>query len=119
MILWRCFGSVLESPRSTTYDFMENYRNFSLFIILIPTPDFPHFYYMLGGNLGSLLYGDVSVMICQAQEEPKEITKFILSTKRKRNPFENKCLQIVFFYQDTSPIYKMISPKTPKYDKRQ
>ena len=41
---------------------MEKYRNFSLFIILIPTPDFPHFYYMLGGNLGSLLYGDVSVM---------------------------------------------------------
>ena len=34
----------------------------SIFIILIPTPDFPHFYYMLGGNLGSLLYGDVSVM---------------------------------------------------------
>ena len=25
-------------------------------------PRFPHFYYMLGGNLGSLLYGDVSVM---------------------------------------------------------
>ena len=41
---------------------MEKYRNFSLFIILIPTPDFPHFYYILGGNLGSLLYGDVSVM---------------------------------------------------------
>ena len=33
-----------------------------LVIILIPTPDFPHFYYMLGGNLGSHLYGDVSVM---------------------------------------------------------
>ena len=43
------------------YDFMEKYRNFSLFIILVPTPDFPHFYYMLGGNLGSLLYEDVSV----------------------------------------------------------
>ena len=42
---------------------MEIYRNFSLFIILIPTPDFPHFYYILGGNLGSLLYGDVSVML--------------------------------------------------------
>ena len=41
---------------------MEKYRNFSLFIILISTPDFPHVYYMLGGNLGSLLYGDVSVM---------------------------------------------------------
>ena len=27
------------------------------------SPDFPHFNYMLGGNLGSLLYGDVSVMI--------------------------------------------------------
>ena len=37
------------------------------FIILIPTPDFPHFYYMLGGNLGSLLYGDVSVMIYHLQ----------------------------------------------------
>ena len=40
----------------------RNIEIFSLFIILIPTPDFPHFYYMLGGNLGSLLYGDVSVM---------------------------------------------------------
>ena len=34
----------------------------SLVIILIPTPDFPHFYYMFGENLGSLLYEDVSVM---------------------------------------------------------
>ena len=42
----------------------REYRIFSLFIILIPTPDFPHFYYMLGRNLGSLLYGDVSVMSC-------------------------------------------------------
>ena len=42
---------------------MEKYWKLSIFIILIPTPDFPHFYYMLGGNLGSLLYGDVSVMI--------------------------------------------------------
>ena len=38
------------------------YGEISKFFILIPTPDFPHFYYMLGGNLGSLLYGDVSVM---------------------------------------------------------
>ena len=41
---------------------IENFHFLSLFIILIPTPDFPHFYYMLGGNLGSLLYGGVSVM---------------------------------------------------------
>ena len=50
---------------STTYDFMEEYRNFSLIIILILTQDFSDFYYMLGGNLGSLLYGDVSLMSCQ------------------------------------------------------
>ena len=49
---------------------MEKYRNFSLFIILIPTPDFPHFYYTLGGNLGSLLYGDVSVMISSTAASP-------------------------------------------------
>ena len=42
----------------------RNIEIFLLFFILIPTPDFPHFYYMLGGNLGSLLYGDVSVMLC-------------------------------------------------------
>ena len=41
----------------------RNIEIFLSFFILIPTPDFPHFYrYMLGGNLGSLLYGDVSVM---------------------------------------------------------
>ena len=38
---------------------MEKYRKYSLFIILIPTPDFPHFCYILGGNLRSLLKGDV------------------------------------------------------------
>ena len=40
----------------------RNIEIFPSFLILIPTPDFPHFYYMLGGNFGSLLYGDVSVM---------------------------------------------------------
>ena len=40
----------------------KNIENISIFIILILTPNFPHFYYMLGGNLGSLLYGDVSVI---------------------------------------------------------
>ena len=32
------------------------------FSFLIPTPGFPHFYYMLGANLGLLLYGEFSVM---------------------------------------------------------
>ena len=40
----------------------RNIEIFLSFFILIPTPDFLHFYYMLGGNLRSLLYGDVSVM---------------------------------------------------------
>ena len=42
----------------------RNIEKKSIFIILIPTPDFPHFYYVLDGNRGSLLYGDVSVMEC-------------------------------------------------------
>ena len=46
----------------TTYDFMENYRNVSFFISLILTPDFHLTYSKNVGNLGSLLYGDVSVM---------------------------------------------------------
>ena len=41
----------------------RNIEIYSLLSFLVPTPDFPHFYYMLGGNLGSLLYGDVSMMI--------------------------------------------------------
>ena len=32
------------------------------FSFSVPTPGFPHFYYMLGANLGLLLYGEVSVM---------------------------------------------------------
>ena len=33
------------------------------FSFSIPTSGFPHFYYMLGANLGLLLYGEVSVML--------------------------------------------------------
>ena len=57
MVLWRTRRFLYTTK---TYDFMEKFFSF---IILIPTPVFPHFYYMLGGNLGSLLYGDVSVML--------------------------------------------------------
>ena len=62
-MFWMCIriASVRRSYyTSITYNFIEKYRKLSIFIIL--TPDFPHFYYILGGNLGSLLYGDVSVM---------------------------------------------------------
>ena len=84
---------------STTYDFMKKYQNFSLFIILISTPDFPHFYYMLGGNLGSLLYGDVSVMtlctrshnISKAHKKSSYFTK-----KGKKLPLKQPTLLVMF-----------------------
>ena len=51
---------------------MEKYWILYIFIILIPTPDFPHFYYMLGGNLGSLLYRAVSVMWVSANSTGRD-----------------------------------------------
>ena len=36
------------------------------FSFSIPTPGFPHFYYMLGANLRLLLYGVVSVMFVES-----------------------------------------------------
>ena len=62
-MFWMCIR--IRGDSNSHPQHMVLWRNivfFSPFIILIPTPDFPHFYYMLGGNLGSLLYGDVSVM---------------------------------------------------------
>ena len=50
----------------------RNTENYPFFIILIPTPDFPHFNYLLGRNLGSLLYGDVSVMIAPDEAGAEE-----------------------------------------------
>ena len=44
----------------------RNIENYPFLSFLILTPDFPNFYYMLGGNLGSRLYGDVSVMLSLA-----------------------------------------------------
>ena len=46
----------------TTYQCVYlNYLKFSI-RSYVSDPRFSPFYYMLGGNLGSLLYGDVSVM---------------------------------------------------------
>ena len=60
---------------------MEKYRNFSPFFHFDSDPDFPHFYYMLGGNLGSLLYGDVSVMFaCELDSSNVLETVRILSS---------------------------------------
>ena len=68
-----CRGYVLESPRqcdSNSEAILIHIHNILFyhgeilknFIFLILTQDSPHFYYMLCVNLGSLLYGDVSVM---------------------------------------------------------
>ena len=69
-MFWMCIRIASPSNYNTYPQHMILWRNVEIihfFIILIPTPDFPHFHYMLGGNLGSLLYGDVSVMICLAE----------------------------------------------------
>ena len=39
------------------------------FSFSIPTPGFPHFYYILGANLGLLLYGEVFVMTDDVYKE--------------------------------------------------
>ena len=46
------------------------------FSFSIPTPGFPYFYYMLGANLGLLLYGEVSVMMgtCKVFVVPESLS---------------------------------------------
>ena len=52
--------------RLTTYDLMAKYRFFFTFYHFDSDPRYtPFLLYMFGGNLGSLLYGDVSVMFVQ------------------------------------------------------
>ena len=46
-----------------TIQFVNETEIQAIFFILIPTTGFPRFNYMLGANLGLLLYGEVSVMI--------------------------------------------------------
>ena len=48
------------------------------FLFSIPTPGFPHFYYMLGANLVLLLYGEVSVMRCSRLHK-NDILMFIVN----------------------------------------
>ena len=50
------------------HDLSIELRDNLYFSFSIPTPGFPHFYYMLGANLGLPLYREVSVM----QEKTKQ-----------------------------------------------
>ena len=43
------------------------------FSFWIPTPGFPHFYYVLGANLGLLLYGEVSMMKSPIKKHEKKM----------------------------------------------
>ena len=63
---------------------MDNFQYFSIKSCVVDVhsnrlteADFPHFYYMLGGNLGSLLYGDVSVMVPQFSRGDERIREDI------------------------------------------
>ena len=70
----------------------RNIEFFSLFIVLIPNPDFPHFYYMLGGNLGSLLYGDVSVMDRQTCDKSEKTNREIFFSKQGERGILEFCM---------------------------
>ena len=63
---------------------MDNFQYFSIKSYVVDVysnrlteADFPHFYYMLGGNLGSLLYGDVPVMVRQFSRGDERIREDI------------------------------------------
>ena len=76
------------------------------FSFSIPTPGFPHFYYMLGANLGLLLYGEVSVMISNRMLKvvAKEVS-FPLEIRFNRSFRENKFPQI-FKESNVIPLSK-------------
>ena len=64
---------------------IENYQFLSFFF---QTPDFPHFYYMLGENLGPLLYGDISVMYyCKSSSVKREAN---INAERKCKDFADQ-----------------------------
>ena len=56
------------SAKYILHDLSIELRDNLYFLFSIPTPGFPHFYYMLGANLGLPLYGEVSVL----QEKTKQ-----------------------------------------------
>ena len=55
---------------------------FFLFLCFDSDPDFPQFCYMLGGNMGSLLYGDVSVMRTKHATSVKEAPFYHIFNKK-------------------------------------
>ena len=59
---------------------------------MIPTPDFPQFYYIFGGNLGSLLYGDVPLMF---QKVRKGSIKNVSEVLVKQNCFIITCNRLI------------------------
>ena len=81
---------------------MEKYPNFSHIIVWIPTPDFPHFDYMIGGNLGVIFVrrcfldveGSIWVLIASAP---------------------GHCLLVAFIQNKLDPVIIIIHRKKAKY----
>ena len=64
--LYACtlYKEKLDRHKKDTFQHLiEILRNRLLLCLLIPMPGFPHVYYILDANLGSLLHGDNSVML--------------------------------------------------------
>ena len=72
------------------HDLSIELRDNLYFSFSIPTPGFPHFYFMLGANLGLPLYGEVSMMRNAWR---------INQNKDLSNPSKNivRCIKVLLF----------------------
>ena len=62
-MLQYCIKQILKNINQyILHVFYNKIERQAIFFIFNTNPGFPHFYYMLGANLGLLLYGEVSVM---------------------------------------------------------
>ena len=62
-MLQYCIKQILTNINKYSLHVLSTKLRYKLYFpFSIPTPSFPRFYYMLGANLGLLLYGEVSVM---------------------------------------------------------
>ena len=86
-------------------------------MLINTNPGFPHFYYILGANLGSLLHGDVSVML-QVNEPSNNGTFFIEDLcKKYHNHIHQQFINIFFFYRYIWQNHGMLIHETLELNK--
>ena len=84
LIRFKCYNTVQKQILTNINKYILHVSSIKLrdklyFSFSISTPGFPNFYYMLGANLGLLLYREVSVMLCKKAKwkdgiaQPKQI----------------------------------------------